>query len=138
MAPPMPRLNGRLTTVTPEGIRRSVSSVEPSSMTSTSYSGRACRNRRTTLVTEPRSLNTGTMTRHRGRAVIEVDGADDGADMGRRAARGVGSGWRIIGEVNPLGTSLIVAAPGRGAKNRQARAVPVIGPPAARHATAIP
>jgi hypothetical protein len=65
MAPPMPRLNGRLTTFVPGGTWRSVSSVDPSSITSTSAHGSARLSRFASRPTDCRSLNAGTMTRHR-------------------------------------------------------------------------
>src|SRR5215218_6693355 len=63
MAPPMPRLNGSVTTAVPAGTWRTVSSVDPSSMTNTSYSGSDRRRRMTTFRTDARSLNAGTITR---------------------------------------------------------------------------
>ena len=67
MAPPMPRLNGRLTTFVPGGTWRRVSSVLPSSITSTSAWGNARCSRRASRATLCRSLNAGTITRQRGR-----------------------------------------------------------------------
>src|SRR5688500_8162336 len=59
----MPRLNGSVTTAVPAGTWRTVSSVDPSSITSTSYSGSDRRRRMTTFRTDARSLKAGTMMR---------------------------------------------------------------------------
>jgi hypothetical protein len=71
-APPIPRLNGSRSTLAPASCAiRAVASVEPSSTTSTSYSGAFVRRLRTTSPTDAASLYDGTTASFLGRLTME-------------------------------------------------------------------
>jgi hypothetical protein len=67
-------------------------------MTRTSNSGIDRRSRRTTLATDPRSLKTGTMIRHRDlRGLASAEGAQASGGAGTWFGS-VGGIWRAFGE----------------------------------------